>query len=85
MPAQQDLLSILIVGLAAGWIAARFVRGAGLGMVGDIVVGLAGSYLGYLLLPRAGVNLGTGVGANIVVAAIGASLLLFLVRLIRRM
>ena len=53
-------------------------------MVGDIVVGVVGSYVGAQLLPRAGVNLGSGVGATIVSAAIGASVLLFLVRLIRR-
>jgi uncharacterized membrane protein YeaQ/YmgE (transglycosylase-associated protein family) len=46
------------VGLAAGWLAAKFVKGHGLGLVGDIVVGVAGSYLGYELLPRAGVRLG---------------------------
>jgi uncharacterized membrane protein YeaQ/YmgE (transglycosylase-associated protein family) len=52
----------------------------GLGLVGDIVVGVAGSFLGHLLLPQAGVNLGSGVGA-----AIGAGALLYLVRLIRRL
>ncbi|MBI1867490.1 MAG: GlsB/YeaQ/YmgE family stress response membrane protein [Methylocystis sp.] len=85
MLAQQSLLYVLIVGLVAGWLAAKFVRGSGLGLVGDIVVGVVGSYLGHLLLPQAGVNLGTGIGATIVVAAIGASVLLFLVRLVRRL
>lgn len=84
MPAQESLLFILIVGLVAGWLAAKFVRGQGLGLVGDIIVGVAGSYLGHELLPKAGVHLGTGIGASIVAAAIGAAILLFLVRLIRR-
>lgn len=84
MPGQESLLFILVVGLVAGWLAAKFVRGSGLGLVGDIVVGVAGSYLGHLLLPRVGVHLGTGTGATIVSAAIGASILLLLVRLVRR-
>ncbi len=84
MPAQESLLYILGVGLAAGWLAAKFVHGHGLGLVGDIVVGIAGSYLGHELLPRLGVHLGTGIGASIVAAAIGAAILLVLVRLIRR-
>ncbi len=84
MPAQESLLFILIVGLVAGWLAAKFVRGHGLGLVGDIIVGVAGSYLGHELLPRAGFHLGTGIGASIVTAAIGAAILLFLVRLIRK-
>ncbi len=84
MPGQESLLFILGVGLAAGWLAAKFVQGHGLGIVGDIIVGVAGSYLGHELLPRAGVRLGTGIGASIVAAAIGAAVLLFLVRLVRR-
>jgi len=84
MPGQESLLFILGVGLAGGWLAAKFVQGHGLGIVGDIIVGVAGSYLGHELLPRAGVRLGTGIGASIVAAAIGAAVLLFLVRLVRR-
>jgi uncharacterized membrane protein YeaQ/YmgE (transglycosylase-associated protein family) len=84
MPGQESLLFVLGVGLAAGWLAAKFVKGHGLGLVGDIVVGVAGSYLGHELLPRAGVRLGSGAGASIVAATIGAAILLFLVRLIRR-
>jgi uncharacterized membrane protein YeaQ/YmgE (transglycosylase-associated protein family) len=65
-------------------VAAKFVQGHGLGLVGDTVVGIAGSYLGHELLPRAGVRLGSGIGASIVAAAIGAAILLFFVQLIRR-
>jgi uncharacterized membrane protein YeaQ/YmgE (transglycosylase-associated protein family) len=85
MAQQENLIFVLAVGLAAGWLAAKFVLGTGLGLVGDIVVGVAGSFLGHLLLPQAGVNLGSGVGAAIVTAAIGAGALLYLVRLIRRL
>lgn len=38
MPGQESLLFILVVGLVAGWLAAKFVRGSGLGLIGDIVV-----------------------------------------------
>lgn len=82
--ANQSLFAILFVGLVAGWIAAKFVQGHGLGIIGDIVVGLVGALLGDWLLPRFGIHLGTGLAVAILNAAAGAIALLVLVRVIRR-
>ena len=43
--AGQGLLIILIVGLIAGWLASQFVRGTGLGLLGDLLVGLVGAVI----------------------------------------
>ena len=78
----QSLLVILIVGIVAGWLAGKVVRGAGFGILGDLVVGILGAFVGNWLLPRIGVHLGTGIVSAIVNALIGAILLLFVIRLL---
>jgi uncharacterized membrane protein YeaQ/YmgE (transglycosylase-associated protein family) len=59
------------------------VRGAGFGILGDLVVGILGAFIGNWLLPRVGIHLGTGVVSAIVNATIGAIVLLLVVRLLR--
>jgi uncharacterized membrane protein YeaQ/YmgE (transglycosylase-associated protein family) len=80
----QSLAVILLVGVVAGWIGAKFLAKYGMGIVGDVIVGVIGAYIGHWLAPRLGVHFGTGlvrVGLN---AAAGAIVLLLLIRLIRR-
>ena len=79
----EGLLVILFVGLVAGWLAGQIVRGTGFGIVGDLVVGILGAFIGSWLLPQLGIHLGTGVISAIVNATIGAILLLIIVRLVR--
>ena len=78
----ESLLVILIVGLVAGWLAGKIVRGAGFGLIGDLVVGIVGAFIGDWLLPRVGIHLGTGIFSSIINALIGAVILLFLIRLV---
>jgi uncharacterized membrane protein YeaQ/YmgE (transglycosylase-associated protein family) len=68
----ESLLLILIVGVIAGWLAGQIVRGTGFGIVGDLVVGIIGAFIGSWLLPRLGVHLGAGTVAAIANATIGA-------------
>jgi uncharacterized membrane protein YeaQ/YmgE (transglycosylase-associated protein family) len=79
----EGILVILFVGLVAGWLAGKIVRGTGFGLIGDILVGIAGALVASLLFPRLGVHLGTGIVSEIIYSAIGAILLLLLVRLVR--
>jgi len=79
----ESLLVILFVGLVAGWLAGQIVRGTGFGIIGDLIVGILGAFIGSWLLPQLGVHLGTGVVSAIVNATIGAVLLLLIVRLFR--
>lgn len=78
----ESLLVILIVGLVAGWLAGKIVRGAGFGLIGDLIVGIIGAFIGDWLLPRVGIHLGTGIISSIINALIGAIILLFLIRLV---
>jgi len=80
----EGLLVILFVGLVAGWLAGKIVQGTGFGIVGDILVGIAGAFLASLLFPQLGFHLGTGIVSEIIYSAIGAIVLLLIVRLVRR-
>lgn len=78
----QSLLVILLVGIVAGWLAGKIVRGTGFGIIGDLLVGILGAFIGNWLLPRVGMHLGTGLTSAIVNATLGAILLLLVVRLL---
>jgi uncharacterized membrane protein YeaQ/YmgE (transglycosylase-associated protein family) len=79
----ESLLVILFVGIVAGWLAGKVVRGAGFGLIGDLVVGVVGAFLATLIFPRLGIRLGTGLVSEIVFSALGAIILLLIVRLVR--
>jgi len=80
----ESLLVFLVVGLVAGWLAGKLV-GSGFGLIGDLIVGIIGAFIGGWLwrqfhLPTIGnfwIN-------AIVTATVGAVILLFILRLIRR-
>ena len=48
----QSLLVIIVVGIVAGWLAGRVMEGGGFGLIGDLIVGLIGAFIGDWLLPR---------------------------------
>ncbi len=79
----ESIIVILFVGLIAGWLAGKVVRGAGFGIIGDIIVGIAGAFVSSYLFPRLGFHLGTGLVSEIIYSAIGAIVLLLIVRLLR--
>jgi uncharacterized membrane protein YeaQ/YmgE (transglycosylase-associated protein family) len=79
----ENLLIILAVGIAAGWLAGQIVEGTGLGLVGDLVIGVAGAFIASWILPQLGIHLGSGIVSAIIEAAIGAVLLLVIIKLIR--
>jgi len=79
----QSLIIILFVGLIAGWLAGKVVRGSGFGIIGDIVIGIAGAFVASFLFPRLGIHLGLGLVSEIIYSAIGAVILLLVVRLVR--
>ena len=59
------------------------MRGTGFGLIGDLIIGIVGAFIGGWLLPRLGIHLGSGIVAAIINATIGAMLLLFVLSLVR--
>ena len=80
----MDFLTWLIVGLVAG-VLASLVVGGGYGLIGDIIIGIVGAFVGGWIFRSLGVSSPFGGLAGIIfVAFIGACVLLFLLRVIRR-
>jgi uncharacterized membrane protein YeaQ/YmgE (transglycosylase-associated protein family) len=63
------------VGLIAGRLAGKIVRGTGIGVIGDIAIGIVGAFIASWLLPRLGIGLGSGMIRAITNATFGAALL----------
>jgi uncharacterized membrane protein YeaQ/YmgE (transglycosylase-associated protein family) len=81
----MDLITLLVVGLVAGLLASVAVGGVGYGILGDIVIGVVGAFLGHWLFGvlRIGIPFG-GLGGTIFVAFIGAVVLLVVLRIVRK-
>ncbi len=82
----QSIIIILVLGAVAGWLGGLVFKGSGLGLIGNIVVGIVGGFIGYWLLPKLGVHINTGKAwlNYILTAAIGAVVLLALINIIFR-
>jgi uncharacterized membrane protein YeaQ/YmgE (transglycosylase-associated protein family) len=78
----ESLIVILLVGVIAGWLAGLIVRGGGFGLIGDLIVGVLGAFIGNWLLPRLDIHLGVGTVSLIINATVGAIILLLVVRLL---
>lgn len=83
--ALNSLIVLIIVGLIAGWLAGQIMKGGGFGLIGDIVVGIVGAFIGGWLwgtlhLP----GIGSWWLTAIISATIGACILLFIIRLVKR-
>ena len=80
MLSNESLLVIVFVGIVAGYLAGKIVDGGGFGLIGDLIVGVVGAFIGDWLLPRLSIHLGVGVVSLIINATIGAILLLVIIR-----
>ena len=80
----ETLLIWLLVGAVAGWLAGVIVKGYGFGLLGNIVIGIVGSFIGGWLFGRLGLFAGSGILGSIVGATVGAVILLLILRLVRR-
>lgn len=77
------IVLFIIVGIIAGWLAGLIWKGRGFGLLGDLGVGVAGSFLGGYLFSQLGVHFRGFIGLT-VSALVGALLLLYIVGLIKK-
>jgi uncharacterized membrane protein YeaQ/YmgE (transglycosylase-associated protein family) len=80
----ETIIIWIIVGGIAGMIADWLVSGVNLGCFGTVLVGIIGAFVGGWLLGSLNVSIGSGIVNQIVTAAIGATVLLFGVSMLRR-
>src|SRR4029453_4470732 len=80
----MDFLWLILIGLGAGWLASRFLQGGNFGGAGDVLLGVGGALIGGVLFRQLSLPTGGGLIGTLIVAAIGAVFLLFLVRVLKR-
>jgi len=78
----MNIFVILIIGGLAGWLGSTIYKGSGLGIIGNVIVGIIGSFVGYWLLDKLDIHLGTGWLGAIATGAIGSIVILVLFNLI---
>ena len=74
----------LVVGLIAGWLAGLVMRGGGYGIIVDILLGIVGGWLGGWLFGRLGIWPAGGMIGSIIVAFVGAVILVGITRILKR-
>ena len=79
----MNIVLFLLIGLAAGWLAGQLVKRRGSGWVEDLIIGVIGALIGGFLFGLLGVDTG-GLLGSLISATVGAVILLFLLRYIRR-
>lgn len=77
------LIWVLLIGAVAGWLAGLVMKGRGFGLIGNIVIGIIGAFLGSFLLAVFGIVF-WGILGSLLTAFIGAVALLFVIGLIKK-
>ncbi|HEY6059894.1 MAG TPA: GlsB/YeaQ/YmgE family stress response membrane protein [Gemmatimonadales bacterium] len=78
-----NLIWLLLIGLVAGWLAGKVMRGQGYGVLADMVIGVIGAFLGGWIFGLLHISAG-GLFGLLVMAFVGAVVLIWLVRLVKR-
>lgn len=77
------MLYWIIVGIIAGWLAGKIVRGAGFGLIGDLVLGLIGGLVGGWIFGALGIAGPNGLIGGVLIATVGAVVLVWISHIIR--
>ena len=80
----EQLLVFLVIGAVAGWLAGLIIKGGGLGLLGNIIVGVIGAVLGGWLFKVLGISVGGEWVGALITATVGAVVLLFVVGLVKK-
>ena len=79
----QGFLTLLLIGALAGWISGLITKGKGFGLVGNVIVGIVGAFLGSYLFSLLGIA-ATGLIGRLVFAIVGALLFVYLLKFIKQ-
>ena len=80
----MEIIGFILIGLIAGWLAGMILKGGGYGIVGDVIVGILGGIVGGYLMRAVGATPWATPVGNIVVATLGAVLLIVVLRVLKR-
>ena len=79
----EHLILFLVVGVIAGYLAGKIMKGGGFGLLGDLIVGVIGSFIGYWVFGLLGITSG-GILGLLIASVVGALILLYVIRLVKK-
>lgn len=80
----EQVITMLIVGGVAGWLAGTIMKGGGFGVVGNVIVGVLGAFAGSYLFDLLGVRIAGGLTGSLITALIGSVVVVFVIGLIKK-
>ena len=76
----EHLLIFLVIGIVAGFLAGKIMKGSGFGLIGDLIIGVIGSFIGVWVFGLLGISSGGLIGL-LIAAIVGALILLYIIRI----
>lgn len=80
----SDLLWFIVIGIVAGFLAGKMMKGKGFGLIINLLVGVAGALIGGWLFGTLGLYFGGGIVGTLITAFLGSVILLFIISLIKK-
>ncbi|MCK5697953.1 MAG: GlsB/YeaQ/YmgE family stress response membrane protein [Gammaproteobacteria bacterium] len=81
----QSIVVMLLIGAIAGWLAGLILKGSGMGLLINIVVGIVGAFVGSYLFTLIGFSVGSGLVGAVITSTAGAVVLLFIIGILRKL
>lgn len=78
----MNIISSLLIGMAAGWLSGQIMKGRGFGILGNLIIGVIGSFIGSALFAVVGLS-AYGIIGNLLMSTVGAVALLYILTKIR--
>jgi uncharacterized membrane protein YeaQ/YmgE (transglycosylase-associated protein family) len=80
----MSFIWFILIGILAGFLAGKFMKGAGFGLLVNLLVGIAGAIFGGWVFGALGIQFGDGLIGSLITAFLGAVLLLWIIKLIKK-
>jgi uncharacterized membrane protein YeaQ/YmgE (transglycosylase-associated protein family) len=79
----MNIILFLLIGIVAGWLAGKIMKGKGFGLVGNLVVGVVGAFIGGFIFNALNIAF-AGIVGSLIAALVGALILLWIIGLIKK-
>lgn len=80
----MDIVIFILIGLVAGWLAGQIVKGKDFGLIGNLIIGVVGAFLGGYIFNLLGISAGYGAVGSFITAFVGAVVLVWVIKLVAR-
>ncbi|MDG1823209.1 MAG: GlsB/YeaQ/YmgE family stress response membrane protein [Flavobacteriaceae bacterium] len=80
----DNLIWFIVIGILAGFLAGRLIKGKGFGLLMNLIIGVGGAILGGWLFGAIGLSFGGGFIDSLITAFLGAIILLYIINLIKK-